>query len=231
MVLRTILYLVLMMAPLAAAAFQAPDCADKACGKLRRLAEEEKYEKLIGAVEAGKQYSEAARYYIGKAYLELAAKDGNTPGQEEQYCRKALEYGQLQAYMGLYFINAQKDPERALGFLREYVLTAPADPVPFVILGESEMEKENYKAADIFLREAKRVSRAHSPRVDWLLFQTNYHLKDYAFAGAMLASALENGRFDAELKTILVDEHYKGIEKRPEFRKYRDVFKEVRKNS
>jgi hypothetical protein len=75
------------------------------------------------------------------------------------------------------------------------------------------------------------VARARSARVDWLLFQTNYHLRNYSDAGEMLASALENGKFDKELKVILSREEFKGIEERPEFMKYRDVFKEAKRNS
>ncbi len=198
--------------------------SDAVCREFEKLSEAEQFDKIIEKIDPKQTYSESSRNYIGKAYLALAGRESNTPEQEEQYCRKALEYGQTQAYMGLYFIYAQKDEEAALGFLREYVLTGPADSVPFVILGESELGKKNYRAADIFLREAKRVARASSARVDWMLFQVNYLLENYRDAGEMLERALTNGRFDNELKALLSDSRFEGIERRPEFRKYRDRF-------
>ena len=155
---------IMVMTPVMSSASEPAVCKDpdSLCKKLRKLTEAGKYDKVVAKADPAGQLSEESRSYIGNAYLALAGREENTPEQEELYCRKALEYGRIQAYMGLYFIYAQKDEETALGFLREYAMTGPGDPVPFVILGESEMQKMNYRAADIFLREAKRVARARS---------------------------------------------------------------------
>jgi hypothetical protein len=122
--------------------------------------------------------------------------------------------------MGLYFIYVQRDEEQALGFLREYVKTKPRDTVPYVILGESELDKKNYKTADVYLRESKKVARASSPRVDWMLFQVNYLLGNYKAAGEMMEAALTNGTFEQELKELAADGRFKGMETRPEFKTY-----------
>jgi len=192
---------------------------DSACVRFENLVQAEQYGQVVKELDPSAQYSAGARQFIGQAYLGLAASETNTPEQEEAYCRKAIEVGAVQGYMGLYFIHAQKDGEKALGFLRQYVATKPGDSVPYVILGESELNKKNYRQADLYLREAKRVSSAHSSRVDWMLFQANYLLGNYAFAGEMFESALANGKFEQEVKELSTDERFQGIEKRPEFRK------------
>jgi tetratricopeptide (TPR) repeat protein len=194
--------------------------SDTVCMEFEQLAEAGQVDAIIKKIDAAAQYSEGARHYIGMAYLSLAGREETTPEQEEAYCRKALEYGSNQAYMGLYFIHAQKDPEKALGFLRQYVETKPADSVPYVILGESELEKKNYKLADAYLRESKKVARARSTRVDWMLFQVNYILGNDQFAVEMLESALTDRRFEPELKALATDTPFQGIEKRPEFKKF-----------
>ena len=193
--------------------------ADSACIRFETLARTEQFAQIIKELDPAAQYSADARQFIGQAYLALASAETNTPEQEEAYCRKALEYGFSQAYMGLYFIYAQQDEEKALGFLRQYIMTKPGDSVPYVLLGESELEKKNYKKADFYLREAQRVARAHSARVDWMLFQINYILGNYAFAGEMLDSALANGKFDREVKKLTRDVRFQDIESRPEFKK------------
>jgi tetratricopeptide (TPR) repeat protein len=193
---------------------------DALCKNFENHFQAGQFDNIIAQAAPAKRYSEDARHYIGMAYLALAGKEENTPEQEEAYCRKALEYGSTQAYMGLYFIHAQKDPEGALGFLRQYVETKPVDSVPYAILGEMELGKKNYKLADFYLRESKKFSRAHSARVDWMLFQTSYLLGDYQYAGEMIESAMINGKFNEELRSFGTDERFQGIEKRPEFRKY-----------
>lgn len=193
---------------------------DTICREFETLAKDEQFKAIVDKAGANRDYSEGSRYYIGKAYLAIAAADSNTPEQEEAFCRKALEFGASQAYMGLYFIYAQKDEEQALGFLREYVKTKPRDTVPYVILGESELKKNNYQLADTYLQESRKVARATSPRVDWMLFQVNYFLGNYKVAGEMMGSALTNGTFEQELKDLSADERFKGIEKRPEFKSY-----------
>ncbi|OGW48080.1 MAG: hypothetical protein A2078_03800 [Nitrospirae bacterium GWC2_57_9] len=193
---------------------------DKVCRDFEALADAEQFEAIAGKVDKSEKYSQGSRHYIGRAYLALAASENNTPQQEEAFCRKALEFGASQAYMGLYFIHVQKNEEQALGYLREYVKTKPADSVPYVILGESELGKKNYHLADAYLREAKRLSRANSPGVDWMLFQANYLLGNYQYASEVLDRALKNGngRFEQELRMLSSDARFQGIAKRPEFR-------------
>lgn len=194
--------------------------SDTRCMEFEQLAEAGQFDAIIKKIDAAAQYSEGARHYIGMAYLALAGREESTPEQEEGYCRKALEYGSNQAYMGLYFIHAQKEQEEALGFLRQYIETKPADSVPYVILGESELEKNNYKLADAYLRESKKVARARSTRVDWMLFQVNYILGNHQFAGEMLESALTNRKYEQELKALATDTRFQDIGKRPEFKKF-----------
>jgi tetratricopeptide (TPR) repeat protein len=198
-----------------------PRCndSDGTCKEFEVLTEAGKESVLLSKVRQGSTYSEGARYFIGKAYLALAADETNTPEQEEAYCRKALEYGATQAYMGLYFLTVQKDEEQALGYLRDYIKTKPLDPVAYVILGESELDKKNYQVADVYLREAKKISRASSPRVAWMLFQANYLLGNYRYAGEMFEAALSNG-FEKEVKALASDVRFKGIAQRPEFKKF-----------
>jgi tetratricopeptide (TPR) repeat protein len=197
-------------------------CADNdmLCKEFETLVQNEQYDKVIGRIDPKMAYSETARQYIGKAYLGLASAESNTPQQEEQYCRKALEYGAVQAYMGLYFITVQDAPEAALGYLRQYVATKPGDSVPYVILGEAELEQRHYKEADTYLRESKKVARARSPRVDFMLFQANYLLGNFADASQMLENALSGGQLDKQMKSLSADARFSGIGNRPEFKKF-----------
>ncbi len=201
--------------------------ADKVCKEFEQFTEAQLPEKIITRYEADKNagYSEESRRYIGQAYLALASRDDISPEQEESCYRKALELNYTVAYMGFYFLYVQKDEEKALGFLREYVKTEPADTVPYVLLGEAELNRKHYELADAYLREAKKVARAYSPRVDWLLFQANYLLKNYQFASEMFSSAVTKGKFENELKTLSSDPRFADIEKRPEFKKYRNMLK------
>lgn len=198
---------------------------DAACKEFSTLAAAEQYDKIIGKADAAKTYSPAARSYIGQAYLMIAGRENNTPEQEEQFCLKALEYGATSAYMGLYFIHAGRNEEKALGFLRQYIATQPKDSVPYVLLGQAEMDKENYVAANEFLRQARSVARGHSANLDWMLFQANYLLGDYAYASAMLDSALTQDQFAKELKSLSADPRFAGFSLRPEFRQYEPMIK------
>jgi len=200
---------------------------DEQCREFARLAETEQYDKIIGAIDAKKTYSDASRSIIGQAYLMIAGRETNTPEQEEQLCRKALEYGSTSAYMGLYFIYASKDAEAALGFLKQYIATKPKDSVPYVILGEAELEKKNYQTADAYLREAKKVARGSSANLDWLSFQAGYLTGDYAYAGAMLESAMKKPEYEKELRALAADPRFSGMEKRPEFRQYESILKDA----
>ena len=193
---------------------------DRYCKEFETLVQNEQYDKVIGRIDEREAYSKEARQYIGKAYLGLASAESNTPGQEEQYCRKALAFGAVQAYMGLYFITVQEAPEAALGYLRQYVATKPGDSVPYVILGEVELEQRHYKEADSFLRESKKVARARSARVDFMLFQANYLLGNFVDASQMLENALSGGQFDKQMRSLSADARFSGIESRPEFKKF-----------
>jgi tetratricopeptide (TPR) repeat protein len=198
---------------------------DKVCREFEQLTEEQQPEKIIKQYEAGTgaELSAGSRFYIGGAYLALASGDNVSPGQEESYYWKALKLDYSVAYMGLYFFHVQKDEEKALGFLREYVKTKPEDTVPYVILGEADLNRHNYESADRYLREAKRVARAHSPRVDWLLFQANYLLKNYQFASEMFASAITKGKFENEIRALSSDPRFSEIGKLPEFQGLRKM--------
>jgi hypothetical protein len=197
-------------------------CPDKdaLCREFETLVLNGQYTAAISKIDPKAAYSETTRQYIGKAYLGLAPAENNTPEQEEGYCRKALEYGAVQAYMGLYFITVQKDPDAALAYLRLYVAKEPRDSVPYVILGETELEKGHYKEADAFLRSSKKVARANSPRVDWMLFQANYLLGNYADAAGMFESAVASGQFDGKVKELVADVRFSGIGNRTEFKRF-----------
>jgi tetratricopeptide (TPR) repeat protein len=198
---------------------------DTVCREFAKFAEAEQFERIIEKVDGNKKYSEAARYYIGQAYLVVAGREINTPEQEEQFCLKALEYGATAAYMGLYFIHTDRNPEKSIGYLKQYVATKPKDSVPYVLLGEAEMEKENYETANMYLREAKSVARGHSTNLDWMLFQVNYLLGDFTYASVMLDGALAQGQFINELRSLAADPRYADLRIRPEFRKYEPVIK------
>ncbi|HSB33301.1 MAG TPA: hypothetical protein VLG39_02480 [Nitrospirota bacterium] len=200
---------------------------DSVCKRFEALIEAQQPEKIVSQYEADKSatYSDEAKRYIGEAYLALASRDDVSPELEEGYYRKALEVKHYIAYMGLYFLYAQKDEEKALGFLREYVKTGPPDTVPYVILGEAELNKQHYELADRYLREAKKVAHAYSPRVDWLLFRANYLLKNYQFAAEMFGDAVAAGTFEQELKALKTDPRFEGIGKRAEFRKFEAFFR------
>lgn len=201
------------------------DEKDALCAAFFKLAEAEQYDKLIETVDPKKTYSEASRNIIGQAYLMIAGRETNTPEQEELFCRKALEYGSTSAYMGLYFIYAAKDTEAALGFLKQYIATKPRDSVPYVILGEAELERKNYQSADAYLREARKVARGHSANLEWLSFQAGYLTGDYAYAGARLERVMKKPEYEKELRALAADPRFSGMEKRPEFKQYEYLFK------
>ncbi len=211
--------------PALSAEQQACSRDDKSCREFTKLAEAEQYDKIIEAIDGKTTYSDASRSIIGQAYLMMAGQETNTPDQEEQFCRKALEYGSTSAYMGLYFIYASKDTEAALGFLKQYIVSKPRDSVPYVILGDAELEKKNYQAADAYLREAKKVAHGHSANLEWLSFQAGYLTGDYTYAGATLESLMKNVAYEKELRALASDPRFSGMEKRPEFKQYAYLLK------
>lgn len=204
---------------------------DTVCKQFEAWTLAEQPEKVIEQYDPAKQYSDASRSYVGDAYLSLASQDNISPELEEAYYWKALKVGHTIAYMGLYFFTVQKDEKKALDYLREYVKTGPADTVPYAILGESELNHKNYALADSYLRQAKKVAHAHSPRIDWLLFQTNYLLKNYEFAAEMFESAATSGKYEKEIKALASDARFEGIGKRPEFKKYQGLLSVPEKSS
>lgn len=194
---------------------------DAACRSFEKLADAEQHEKIVEQIDRNATYSPEARRIIGQAYLMLAGRETNTPEQEEQFCLKALEYGATSAYMGLYFIHAGTDEAKALGFLRQYVATQPKDSVPYVLLGESELGKNNASAAVNYLQEAKKVARGKSANLDWLLFQASYLTGDFAAASAMLDSSLSQGKTPDEVKALTVsDKRFSDMLQRSEFKKF-----------
>jgi len=232
--IQSFVLVALAMAPASGiASVSASNCedSDNTCKEFEHLMETQQPEVIIAQYNPARQYSEISLRYVGAAFLQLASADDITPEQEEFYYRKALEVKQYIAYMGLYFFYAGKDEEKALGFLREYVMTKPADTVPYIILGESELNRQHYDLADTYLREGKKVARAHSPRVDWLLFEANYMLKKYQFAKEMFESAVTQGDFNKEIKALITDPRFEGIDKRPEFESYQSMLKAVKASS
>jgi len=201
-------------------AAETPCSKDTVCREFARLADAGQFEKLIARVDARKAYTSGAKAIIGQAYLMIAGKEGNTPEQEEQFCLKALEYGATSAYMGLYFIHAGQNEEKALGYLKQYVATGPRDSVPFAILGEVEMNKKNYAAAYTYLREAKKAARGSSSNLDWMLFQASYLTGDYHTASAMLDSSFAQGKTVGDLKTLVSDPQFSDMGKQPQFKKF-----------
>ena len=198
---------------------------DAVCKEFAALSDSGQFDRIIHKVDTKASYSDEAKALIGQAYLSIAGQETNTPAQEEFFCLKALEYGATSAYMGLYFINADKDLGKALTYLRQYIMTDPQDSVPYVILGEFEMGKENYEDANLYLRHAKSVARGSSSNLDWALFQVNYMIGDFAYASAMLDSVVSRGQFVAELKNLSADPCYADIGIRPEFSKYAPLIK------
>lgn len=194
--------------------------SDKACREFERLTDGEQFEEIIAKVNPKGTYSPAARDLIGRAYLMVAGKETNTPEQEEQFCRKALEYGATSAYMGLYFIHADRDTDKALGFLKQYVETQPQDSVPYVILGEAELARNNYTAANEYLTKARTVARGKSSNLDWLLFQSSYLTGDYSTSATMLDQAFAHGKTVGDLKALIAqDPRFGDLGKKNEFRK------------
>lgn len=193
---------------------------DPVCKEFAKLADAGQFEKLIARVDARKTYSSDTRAVIGKAYLMLAGKKGNSREQEEKFCLKALEYGATSAYMGLYFMNAGQNEEKAFGFLKQYVATGPTDSVPYGLLGEAEMNKKNYAAAIAYLRAAKKASQVGSANVDWMLFQASYITGDYHTASSMLDSSFALGKTVGDLKALILDPRFADMGKQPQFKKF-----------
>jgi len=194
---------------------------DSDCLAFARLMETEQYQKITELADPMKPYSAEAKAYIGRAYLMLAGQEGTTPEQEELYCRKALAFDAVSAYMGLYFINADRSPEEALEYLREYIKTQPNDPVPYVILGEAELAQKNYEPASQYLAKARSVASGRSANIDWLLFQASYLAGDFTTASAMLDSSFSQGKTAGDLNALVSsDPRFFEIGKKSEFRKF-----------
>ena len=124
---------------------------DRDCKEFEQMLDAQQPDKVIARYEAAKtaQYSAVALRYVGDAYLLLASREDITPEQELGYYQKALGVKHYIAYMGLYFFYAQKDEEKALGFLREYVKTGPKDTVHLPDGGVRKLEMlENRFAVD-----------------------------------------------------------------------------------
>lgn len=213
----------IVLAPSASLSADQPACSrsDAACREFATLAEGGQYETIITKVVSHRTYSAAARSYIGQAYLMLAGRDTNTSEQEEQFCLKALEYGATSAYMGLYFIHADHNAEKALGYLKQYVATKPPDSVPYVLLGAAELENRNYRTAAEYLTTARKVAHGKSSNVDWLLFQASYLSGDDVTAAAMLDDSFAHGKTVGDLRALVAtDPRFAGMAKRNAFRRF-----------
>lgn len=228
--LLTVFLIALNLAASSSGVAAASRCADAdaICRDFEKYLEAEQPEKVLARYKPSGNYSDAALSLIGSACLAMASRDNITPEEEEGYYRKALSVKHYIAYMGLYFSTVQKDEEKALNYLREYVKTKPADTVPYVILGEAELQRNRYALADTYLREAKRVAHAYSSRVDWLLFQANYLQKNYAIAQEMFESAITRGTFEKEISALSDDPRFADISARPEFRKHKELLRMVK---
>ena len=198
---------------------------DALCRSFSELADNGQFYRIIAQVSPDRTYSSAARQIIGKAYLMMAGNETNTKEQEEIYCRKAVAFGAPSAYMGLYFLNAGQDVETAILFLKRYVSTGARDFLPYVILGEYELGQGQAASAKDYLLAARKIAQGRPANLDWLLFQANYLLGDYAVASAMLDSAILHGQPLAELKDLMADPRFLGFVTRPEFRKYEPMIK------
>ena len=193
---------------------------DSACREFAALAKTGQYEKIVEKADPKKTYSEAARELIGRSYLVMAGKDGVAPEQQEQLCKKALEYGETSAYMGLYFIHTKIDPDKANGFLKKYVATGPEDSMPYFLLGQAEFDRGNYKGAKEYLKEARKIGGAKS-EVDWLLFKASYLAGDYTTSSEMLDSSFSRGKTVGDLKSLVsTDPRFSEMGQQVEFRKF-----------
>jgi tetratricopeptide (TPR) repeat protein len=199
---------------------------DEICKKLERLSDTRQDEKIIQMADPAQHYSKTSLFYIGLAFMSAASKKAeSSPDKAEQLYRRAIAFGHYEAYMGLYRLSVDKQPEIALGFVKQYVKTKPDDPDPFFILGEAEFQKNNYVPANAYLKKSKKLSTGHTTGLDWLLFQVNYILGNYKYASEALDSALAQGDFTEELTKLRKDPRFTGIEKNPEFKGSRGWFK------
>ncbi len=193
---------------------------DAACREFAALAKAGRHEKIVEKVKPNRTYSEAAKELIGKSYLVMAGKDGVAPEQVERLCRKALEYGETSAYMGLYFIYVKTDLEKANGFLKQYVATKPENSMPYVLLGQADFDRGNYEGAKGYLKEARKIGGAKAG-VDWLLFKASYLAGDFTTSSEMLNSSFSQGKTVGDLKALLsTDPRFSEMGKQPEFRKF-----------
>jgi len=195
--------------------------SDAVCREFAALSDAGKHQTIIDKVIPKRSYSDASRTLIGNACLMVARQEGKTPQQKEQLYLKALDYGATSAYMGLYFIYARTDSVKANGFLKQFVETKPQDATPYVLLGEADFKKGNFKGAKEYLREAKNVSQGKSGEIDWFLFKASYLAGDLSMASAALDSSFSQGKTAGDLKALVSsDERFAGMGKQYEFRKF-----------
>jgi len=198
-------------------------CSDDICKKLEKQYFKKEYDKIVSAVDPKERYSEGSIFYIGMSYTILAEKSSSLQARDKLY-RDAIAVKYYPAYMSLYNLYREKNPETAMVFVNEYVKTNPSDSAPFLVLGEAQFNKKNYSEADKYLRKARKLSKGHTSEIDWLLFKANYILGNYAFASKMFESAIAQSRFTEEIRAIKSDPGFVGIESRPEFKQYARLF-------
>lgn len=198
-------------------------CTDEKCKALEKQYYKEEYKNIVSTVDPKEQYSEGSRFYIGMSYVNLAEK-ASSFAEKDKFYRQAISVKYYPAYMSLYGLYLEKNPEIALGFLMEYLKTNPDDPAPFVTAGKVDLEKGNYKNANRYLRRARALSNGHTAEIDWLLFKTNYILGNYKFAREMFESASAQSRLTDNIRDLRSDPRFAGIEDRPEFKEYKELF-------
>jgi hypothetical protein len=197
---------------------------DALCREFAALSETGQFGKIVQKVHPQRTYSDATRGLIGKAYLAMADSDQTKPEQKEQFYGKAIAYGSFSAYMGLYAIHAKTDGVKALELLKQYIATGPEDPAPYVLLGEAEFNRGNYRVARDYLKEGKKVARGNTANIDWLLFEASYLSEEYGTASAMLDSSFSQGKTVGDLKALVSsDERFSHMGKRSEFRKFFNI--------
>lgn len=197
-------------------------CSDQFCKKIEGQYFKKEYAEITALVDPKEEYSEDARFYIGMSYIVLA-ENATTMQEKENLYRRAILLKYYPAYMGLYNVYYKKDAQKAEEVLREYIKIGPSEPSPFIALGNIEFHKHLYREADKHLRLAKSMSDKHTAELDWMLFKTNYVLGNYEFAAKMFSSALSQSKLTEEILSIRTDSRFHGIEKRSEFRQYKNL--------
>jgi hypothetical protein len=199
-------------------------CTNTECRTFEKLYDSRQYHKITELADPKAKYTEDTILFIGRSFMILSDEDTLPFEQKEKMLYQAIEFGYYPAFMGLYNLYADKDPKKALDFVKVYAATKPEDPDPYFALGEAAFQKNDYQSANAYLRRSSELSSGHTAGIDWLLFKTNYILRNYQYSAEILDSALAQGDFTKEINELKKDRHFRGIEKRPEFKEFRGWF-------